>query len=317
MRFPESRIEYETAAPRQSRSGLGSLVVAVISALTCLALLVDAQDDYWRLGGAAAFGLLTWFLAKKGKRRRIPVLHSIDALVNLANRTEIPIAIYLRRFDDDQGIEHPPAAESDDHDSDEAQLAESFNRHCLFVAVGRPGERLPPWGAYRLYLEDDEWEEKVSQLISIAALIIVKWADTEPVKKEIGLIEEASKLKRTIFLLPSHESVESLHQNLPTEALVEFETPEQPNNQQYAAFFTLAEAGGKVHYRDRKLSYGEAARKVVVERFDMEELTKSQLNVMRGFYGTFENLASRALIISLYTFVGSAVVGFLLFFQCL
>ena len=312
MNLPGPNLEYEIAAPRQSRSGLSFLVMAVIAAIVCVALLTGAQDNYTRLGTAAVFGLLTWFLAKSGKRRRIPVLQSIEALTNLAARTEIPVAIYFRRFVDDQQVHHPAATERNDHDSDEEELAESFSRICLFVAVGRPGEPLPPWGAYRLYLEDDEWEQKVGELISIASVIFIKWADSEPLKKEIQLIEEASKLNRTIFLLPLQESPESLRHYLPDGPQFEIETPEEPTGKRYAAFFTSTETGGKIHYRDRELGYGEAARKVAADSFGMSDLTKSQLNVVRGFYGVFENLVSKALIISLYMFAGSSAAGMLL-----
>lgn len=312
MNLPGSKLEYETAAPKHSRSGLSYLVLAVITAIICVALLTGAKDNYTRLGAAAVFGLLTWFLARSGKRRRIPVLQSIEALSKLAARTEIPVAIYLRRFVDDQQVDHPAAAEGSDHDSDEIELAESLGRICLFVAVGRPGEPLPPWGAYRLYLEDDEWEQKVSELISIASVIFIKWADSEPLKKELMLIEQASKLNRTIFLLPLQESPESLCHYLPDGPLFELEIPEAPTDKRYAAFFTTTETGSKVHYRDRELGYGEAARKVVVDSFDMTDLTKSQLSVMRGFYGTFENLVSKGSVISLYTFAGSSAVGMLL-----
>ncbi|MCP4982960.1 MAG: hypothetical protein GY935_20995, partial [Gammaproteobacteria bacterium] len=116
MNLPGPSPEYETATPRQSRSGLTFLVMAVISAIVCVALLAGAQDNYTRLGAAAIFGLLTWFLAKSGKRRRIPVLQSIEALTNLAARTGIPVAIYLRRFVDDQQVHHPAATERSDHD---------------------------------------------------------------------------------------------------------------------------------------------------------------------------------------------------------
>jgi hypothetical protein len=317
MNLPGSSLEYEATTPTQSRAGLGLLVLGVIAAILCVALLTGAQDNYLRLGAAAAFGLLAWFLAKSGKRRRIPVLRSIEALTNLAARTEIPVVIYLRRFADDQQAHHPAATERSEHDSDEEELAESFSRICLFVAVGRPGEPLPPWGAYRLYLEDDEWEQKVNRLIAIASVIFIKWADSEPLKKEIQLIEAASKLNRTIFLLPFQEHPQQLCHYLPDGPLFEIETPDKPTAQRYAAFFTTAEGAGKIHYRERELGYGEAARRVAADSFGINDLSKGQLNVMRGFYGRFENLATKALILSLYTFAASSAAAMLLLLMVL
>jgi hypothetical protein len=305
LNIPGSRLEYETAVPRQSRLGFFLLLIAVLAALACIALLTGAKDDYLRLGAAAGCALLSWILAKAGKRRRIPVLSSSEALIKLAARTEIPVVVYLRRFVDDQQVDHPPAQESSVHDSDEAELAASFASTCLFVAVGRPGEPLPPWGAYRLYLEDDVWEEKVSELISIASVVFVKWADSGPLGTEIELIKRAAKLNRTVFLLPFEESPENLRHFLPGEPLFEIETPDKPTGKQYAAFFTLTERGGQVHYRDRNAGYGEAARKVISDSFGITDLSKSQIKVMRGFYGALENLVSKLMTIALYAFVSA------------
>lgn len=300
MRLPGTRLEYEIAAPRQSRLGFALLVTSLISAIGCVVLLTGAKDDYLRIGAAAGCALIAWILAKTGIRRRIPVLSSSEALIKLATRTEIPVVVYLRRFVDDQQVDHPAAEESSVPDSDEAELAASFGRICLFVAVGRPGEPLPPWGAYRLYLEDDEWEEKVSELISIASVIFVKWADSDPLGKEIELIQEVAKLDRTVFLLPFQKSPENLRQFLPHGPLFDIETPEEPTNKRYAAFYTLTERGEEVHYRDRKAGYGEAAKKVISNSFGMTDLSKSQIKILRGFYGAFENLAAKVIIVSLY-----------------
>ena len=41
------------------------------------------------------------------------------------------------------------------------------------IAVGRPGERLNPSGASRLYVPDEEWKETVSRLMSSARLVVL------------------------------------------------------------------------------------------------------------------------------------------------
>jgi hypothetical protein len=43
-----------------------------------------------------------------------------------------------------------------------------------FVAIGRPGERLPQLGAIRLYVADPEWQEMVTRLMSEAALVVLR-----------------------------------------------------------------------------------------------------------------------------------------------
>jgi hypothetical protein len=41
------------------------------------------------------------------------------------------------------------------------------------IAVGRPGERLPPSGASRLYVPNEEWQGTVSHLMSSAGLVVL------------------------------------------------------------------------------------------------------------------------------------------------
>jgi Mg2+/Co2+ transporter CorB len=56
---------------------------------------------------------------------------------------------------------------------------------------------------------------------------------------------------------------------------------------------------------------------VAADSFGINDLSKGQLNVMRGFYGRFENLATQALILSLYTFAASSAAGMLLLLMVL
>ncbi|MDQ3816567.1 MAG: hypothetical protein M3362_02610 [Acidobacteriota bacterium] len=42
------------------------------------------------------------------------------------------------------------------------------------VAVGKPGEGLPPLGATRIYLPHGEWKDRVAELMSISSLVIIE-----------------------------------------------------------------------------------------------------------------------------------------------
>jgi hypothetical protein len=42
------------------------------------------------------------------------------------------------------------------------------------IAIGSPGEVLPPMGAARLYVDDDHWQGVVEQLIAISPLVILR-----------------------------------------------------------------------------------------------------------------------------------------------
>jgi hypothetical protein len=308
--------EYEAASPRGPWAGAVLLGLAAISAIACLALLWGAQDNYYRLTGAGLCALATWFFGKRGKQRRIPVLRSLDALQSLVARTGVPVALCLRRFVEDDADHHPPASEGGLGGSDEAQLADSFSDLFLFVAIGRPGEPLPPWGAYRLYVPGDEWKRQVATLISIASVIVVRCGQSEALRWEVEQLEQAAKLDRTLFLLPQTRSAEQLRSFLPDDSLFDIPLPQPATEKRYPAFVTLsAEGVARVHERDMQLGYGEAAKRVVTEAFHLAELARSGRQVIRGFYGRTERVLSavaRFCVLGLFGGMAIAVLSVLL-----
>jgi hypothetical protein len=54
-----------------------------------------------------------------------------------------------------------------------------------FVAVGRPGEQLPPVGATRLYFPNHEWQGRIKQLLAKASLVAIIMGGTEALLWEI------------------------------------------------------------------------------------------------------------------------------------
>lgn len=304
--------EYETVSARESHVGTLFLSLAAVSAIACLALLWDAQSNYVRLAAAASSGFAAWGFSKLGKRRRIPVLRGLDELKSLVARTEMPVALYLRRFDDDTRGDHPPANESNVHDSDEEELGSSFSGLSLFVAVGRPGEPLPPWGAYRIYVPDQEWKKQVEELISIASIVVVRSGRSEPLRWEVDRVRRAGKWGRTLFLLPWRAATEDLRPFLPDDPVFDIETPEKPGAKRYAAFVTVGDEGlAQVHDRDRQLSYGASALKVACDVFALPTMTKDQRRAVRGFYGTTERVLETMTAVSLYGIVAGCATAML------
>jgi hypothetical protein len=54
------------------------------------------------------------------------------------------------------------------------------------ISVGRPGEKLPPIGAARLYLGEAEWQDKVAQLMKDARLVVISVGETQGVLWELA-----------------------------------------------------------------------------------------------------------------------------------
>ena len=87
-----------------------------------------------------------------------------DALRNAAG----PI-LYLRSFSDDERASTRHGALTE-----EEHLARALAWIGPLVAVGRPGERLPQVGAQRIYLTDDTWQARISELMKSSAMVVMR-----------------------------------------------------------------------------------------------------------------------------------------------
>ena len=70
------------------------------------------------------------------------------------------------------------------------------------VALGEPGERVPPVGAFRLYLEHENWKAGVTSLLNDSRFIVVSLGETPSVAWEITEVKELGLLDRTVFVVP-------------------------------------------------------------------------------------------------------------------
>lgn len=73
----------------------------------------------------------------------------------------------------------------------EQELAFIMNRVGPVVAIGKPGEPLPELGAARLYVGDDEWQNKITEMMKQARLVVVRGGTTANLWWEI---EEATRV---------------------------------------------------------------------------------------------------------------------------
>lgn len=110
-------------------------------------------------------------------------------------RQKTPFALYLRSFAEDASVVVGPIASSRAARSAEHLLGRMFSVERLIlralltnrlagVAVGAPGERLPPLGFHRLYFSDQDWQREVADLIADCRVVIVnssisRWVEWE------------------------------------------------------------------------------------------------------------------------------------------
>lgn len=84
----------------------------------------------------------------------------------------------------------------------EQELAGIMNRLGPFVAVGRPGERLPELGANRFYFSNEEWQARVSELVRGAQLTLVLCGPTPSLWWEIDHVLTSASPRRVVLLIP-------------------------------------------------------------------------------------------------------------------
>jgi hypothetical protein len=74
----------------------------------------------------------------------------------------------------------------------------SLSRYGPVVAIGRPGEPLPPLGALREYVGDD-WQSRVRELLCLAAIIVIVFDDTPGLLWELKTVMDAKLYERLIL----------------------------------------------------------------------------------------------------------------------
>jgi hypothetical protein len=178
-------------------------VVLLLAAFTALAMSRSSII----LSVAAVIGALASLLLYKiARRARVKIFPSYEALeIYLAQRDE-PLFVFLREFtsDTDRGdtdIEDWPRL----FVSEEEKIANHFRGYGMMLAIGRPGERLPAGGSFRMYVDDNGWRSVVSQLIIRADLILLRCGLTPGISWELEQIIAHGKLDQTI-VIPSSNS---------------------------------------------------------------------------------------------------------------
>lgn len=69
-----------------------------------------------------------------------------------------------------------------------------------FIACGRPGERLQPVGAARVYVKGD-WKQEITEYMARARLVIVRPGSTPSIRWEVLQVLKTVPLERVLFYL--------------------------------------------------------------------------------------------------------------------
>ncbi|MBT2971668.1 MAG: hypothetical protein B6D72_14570 [gamma proteobacterium symbiont of Ctena orbiculata] len=180
-----------------------------------------------------------------GKRHLTPRVEEV-----LANDHRAPI-LYLRSFNDQAddftlggffsavgamfGNRNMGLSTSSWGPTFQSQLAYVMERVGPYIAVGRPGVRLPGTGAARLYVPDEQWQQRVTQLIRSARLVIIRAGTSAGLNWEIETVRRIiSKPHQLLVILPlSKKGYRAFRQSV---AEAGIKLPERPPNAMFMTF---------------------------------------------------------------------------------
>jgi hypothetical protein len=134
---------------------------------------------------------------------RVRQIISMPAQDTLAHDPRLPV-LYLRSFREDRrsGFHFWSIFAFSSMATEEEQLAGVMNEIGPFVAIGKPGEKLPQAGAARMYVTHAEWQERVANLMKSAQLVILRAGKTEGFWWEVQRCARSMPPERVVFLLP-------------------------------------------------------------------------------------------------------------------
>ncbi|CAI7979048.1 putative transferase [Frankia sp. Hr75.2] len=191
--------------------GLGSL--SLYMALWGLRRFFTADGSSWWILAAVAVSLsqavIMTLLGNSFMGARMKMLSPvISSPGDLESGT---YTLYLRPFKDDRLLERPerfPLAPGwinawiSPGRSEEERLSAALSWAGPMVAVGRPGEKLAPRGAVRMYLPLNDWKEPVRSLMQGASLVVILCGSGPGTLWEIGEAVRTVAPERLVLLVP-------------------------------------------------------------------------------------------------------------------
>jgi uncharacterized RDD family membrane protein YckC len=153
---------------------------------------------------AILFGpLLGALLIRRGKRRM-----ARGALDVLACDPRPPV-VYLRSFGaDERAAEDAGVALSirgiqfTVTTTEEEQISKVVRRLGPMIAIGRPNEVVPLLGAARMYVADEQWQDRVLSMMNQAALVLMRAGKTEGFWWEVETAVANVRPERIVWLVP-------------------------------------------------------------------------------------------------------------------
>jgi len=189
--------------------GLQLLIIALFPATFAVAIAGLSVESKWPsiamvigvpiLGWALLFRMLK---ASQQARRQWRRISAPDA-ANVLSKDVRPPIVLLRAFRADEA-DADAALPADVPITFEEFLIEPLRRYGPVVAIGRPGEALPPLGAYREYVADD-WQGRVSELLAASEIIVAILDDSAGLQWELERIATLNLYQRLLLVVQTND----------------------------------------------------------------------------------------------------------------
>ena len=198
-------------APRRRAALLLRLTLAnlLVPAFLYTVMVSDpvVEAELEERGWDAVFGGVAMVLAVLAWRlwRRSRQYGALDADTAMTRDPRPPV-LYLRSFADDGEalIGEQPwwlrfGAKVATPVTPEQEIADLLDAVGPVVAIGKPGEPLPELGAARLYVNDDQWQAKVQELMKKACLVVLRLGSSPGLLWEIEQVLAHLPRQRLVF----------------------------------------------------------------------------------------------------------------------
>ena len=150
--------------------------------------------------GASVLG---YAVMRRGRR------YAIDTAWHFKEGQVPNTILYLRDFDADQLSKSSLRLSVS---TVEEQLIKALSEIGPAVALGRPGEKLPPIGAARVYYSDDEWKTRVKGLVNSARLVVIQTGVGEGLRWEVENIIPYVRPQKLIIAVNDAASIRAFQE---------------------------------------------------------------------------------------------------------
>lgn len=112
-----------------------------------------------------------------------------------------PFVLYLRSFLDDKTT-HKRVSFINDIRSEEEVLVEVMSDIAPVYAIGDPKDKKMPWGASRIYVDDEHWKSTVVDMMHKAEVVVLRLGKTESLWWEVETVIKNVPLGKIMFVVP-------------------------------------------------------------------------------------------------------------------